>query len=206
MGLAKGIRVAPPSLEPNNQDVFIWALYILGGSDRDIDVEDVYLRSFDLAPARLGWRTRPDIPDYKKTAKALQSIEASTHVGLVHRTSAYTRRLTAEGVRWVEQYVDILERNYAGGTVVRAAATNSHERRRKAIRASAQFRSWKRGEALDIVELSDAFECNAGSPASVWRSRIEEARRVCDVTQDTELAEFVECADELLAVKIGGYR
>ena len=102
-GKPKGApRSAPPSEEPNNQDVFIWALYLLGGADLDIDVEAVYLKSFKLAPARLGWRTHPEIPDYKKTAKALQSVEASTHVGLVQRQGPYHRRLTAEGVRWVE--------------------------------------------------------------------------------------------------------
>lgn len=74
-------RSAPPSVEANNQDVFIWALYLLGGADRDVDVENIYLKSFELTPARLGWRTRPDPPDYKKTAKALQSIEATTHIG-----------------------------------------------------------------------------------------------------------------------------
>ena len=31
-------RSAPPSVDANNQDVFIWALYLLGGADRDVDV------------------------------------------------------------------------------------------------------------------------------------------------------------------------
>jgi hypothetical protein len=65
-------RTAPPNQTANNQDVFIWSLYQLGGADRSIEVEDIYLKAFDIAPARLGWRTRPDLPDYKKVAKALQ--------------------------------------------------------------------------------------------------------------------------------------
>ncbi len=74
------IRTSPPSDQPNNQDVFVWALYLLGGADRGVDVEEIYLKCFELAPARLGWRTRPDLPDYKKASKALQSIEAKTHI------------------------------------------------------------------------------------------------------------------------------
>jgi hypothetical protein len=103
-------RNEPPSPEANNQDVFVWALYLLGGADRDVDVEEIYLKCFELAPARLGWRTHPEIPDYKKTSKALQSIEATTHVGLLHRPHKYSRRLTLEGIKWVEAYKEILEK------------------------------------------------------------------------------------------------
>ena len=46
-----------------------------------MDVEEIYLKCFEIAPARLGWRTRPEIPDYKKISKALQSVEAKTHTG-----------------------------------------------------------------------------------------------------------------------------
>ena len=65
------IRTEPPSSIPNNQDVFVWALYLLGGADQDVDVEAIYLKCFELAPARLAWRTRPDLPDYKKISTSL---------------------------------------------------------------------------------------------------------------------------------------
>ena len=85
----------------NNQDALVWALWLLGGADRDVDVEDIYIKCFEIAPARLGWRTRPEIPDYKKTSKALQSVESKELPGLLHRTHALRRRLTNAGVEWV---------------------------------------------------------------------------------------------------------
>lgn len=199
-GKPKGApRSAPPSEEPNNQDVFIWALYLLGGADLDIDVEAVYLKSFELAPARLGWRTHPEIPDYKKTAKALQSVEASTHVGLVQRQGPYHRRLTAEGVRWVEAHRAQLERTYSGKAPVRAAATSDHERARRRIQASPAFQLWQTtGVVEDLFDTADALECSAASPADVWRTRLEEVRRTADVTQDHTLAEFAEAVTKLL--------
>jgi len=183
-------RTAPPSVEPNNQDVFIWALYILGGADRDVDVEEIYLKSFELAPARLGWRTRPDLPDYKKTSKALQSIEATTHVGLVHKSSAYKRRLTVEGAHWVELHRSLLESTY-GAASVRAAASNQHERSRQRLKASAAYASWQAHDEPNLFDLADAFECSAASPAGVWSSRLEEARRAADVLQDLDLTAFI---------------
>lgn len=198
------LRSASPSDEANNQDVFLWALYILGGADQDVDVEAVYLKSFELAPARLGWRTHPEIPDYKKTAKALQSIEATTHVGLVHKVGPYTRRLSSEGVRWVEKYQAQLRRIYSGELAVRAAATSEHERRRRTIRESAAFVTYQNHREPDLFDLADAFECSAASPGNVWKGRVDEAARSADLLNDSELEAFVEYVRKYMAAKGGG--
>jgi hypothetical protein len=58
-----------------NSDVFLWALYELGGADEFVDVEAAFFRAFELAPLRLSWRTRPDLPDLKKCSKALRDAE-----------------------------------------------------------------------------------------------------------------------------------
>jgi hypothetical protein len=172
---------------------------LLGGADSTVDVEAVYLKSFELAPARLGWRTHPEIPDYKKTAKALQSVEASTHVGLVQRQGPYYRQLTAEGVRWIEAHRDLLERTYSGAKPVRGAVTSDHERARRRIAASPAYGQWKaQGTVDDLFDAADALECSAASPPPVWRTRLEEVRRTADVTQDNTLAEFADAIARLI--------
>lgn len=191
-------RATPASSSPNNQDVFIWSLYQLGGAEHDVDVEAIYLLSFELAPARLGWRTRPDLPDYKKTSKALQAVEARTHVGLVHRTSQHLRRLTAVGTAWVEQNLAILERNYGGTTPVQAAATNTHERRRRAVRTSAAFGTWSQGQEIPVSHLADALECSPASPNSIWNARVIELQRAAHVLADDDLAAFATAAARVI--------
>lgn len=69
-----GEEVSPT--EPvTNSDVFLWALFELGGADEFVDVEAVFIKAFELAPLRLSWRTRPDLPDLKKCSKALRDAE-----------------------------------------------------------------------------------------------------------------------------------
>lgn len=190
-------RINPPSMEANNQDVFVWALYILGGADRDVDVEDIYLKCFELAPARLGWRTQPHIPDYKKTSKALQSVEATTHVGLIHRPHQYSRRLSIEGIRWVETYKEILEKVYSGQIVAAPINTSVHERLRQTIKQSSAWHIYRSGETnLDISDIAALLRCSATSPQDTWKSRILDLRRASEVLTDKELGDFASVVEK----------
>jgi len=196
-------RTTPPNDTANNQDVFLWALYILGGADRDVDVEDIYLKCFELAPARLGWRTKPEIPDYKKTSKALQSVEATTHVGLIHRPHQYSRRLTIEGSAWVEAYKGILERVYSKQPVAASTNTNMHERTRQAIKESTSWRVFENDpNQLDVADLAALLRCTATSPQETWKSRILDVKRAAELLQDESLADFAR-AIEFKVVKGG---
>ena len=187
------IRTDPPSSEPNNQDVFVWALYILGGADRDIDVEEIYLKCFELAPARLGWRTHPEIPDYKKTSKALQSIEATTHVGLLHRPHKYSRRLNHEGIKWVQAYKAILEKNYSKTLVQASKATNQHERKRHELKKSDAWAKFLiNPSTVEISDAAAALQCSAASPLSVWSGRVNDLRRTGDLLLDESILNFAD--------------
>jgi hypothetical protein len=189
-------RNEPPSPEANNQDVFVWALYLLGGADKDVDVEEIYLKCFELAPARLGWRTHPEIPDYKKTSKALQSIEATTHVGLLHRPHKYSRRLTLEGIKWVEAYKEILEKNYSKAIVLASKTTNQHERKRHELKKSDAWAKFLMDPStVEISDAAAALQCSAASPISVWSGRVNDLRRTGDLLSDESIltfADFVE--------------
>ncbi len=178
----------------NNQDALVWALWLLGGADRDVDVEDIYIKCFEIAPARLGWRTRPEIPDYKKTSKALQSVESKELPGLLHRTHALRRRLTNAGVEWVARNRSVLEGVYGGESPVEGAQSGAHETLRRTLRSSDAFASFTSGMPLDRLELADAFQCSPGSPDEVWRGRFEAAMRSAEVLGDQELKGFVAAA------------
>jgi hypothetical protein len=92
-----------PIGEIANWEIFLWALHQLGGSTQFVDVEDIYIECFNIAPARFGWRTRKNLPDYKKCAKALQQAEEkSRHPKMLIKTrDAYARQLTVEGQQWI---------------------------------------------------------------------------------------------------------
>ena len=192
----KPVRTDPPSESPNNQGALVFALYLLGGADKDVDVEDMFLKCHELAPARLSWRTRPDLPDYKKVSKALQSVEASTHVGLFHHTNQYARRLTLDGNRWVETYISILERVYSKAPVQASKNTNMHERKRHEIKNSQVWVLFKESPAnIGIEDFASVLQCSAASSQTTWASRVHDVKRAADVLQDQELMQFAQLVE-----------
>ena len=178
MSLSGSIRKDPPSPEANNQDVFVWALYLLGGADKDVGVEDVCLKCFEIAPARFSWRTHPELPDGVKGLKALSVAENKTHVGLILRPNKFNCRLTLEGIKWVEAYRAILEKIYSKGIVQASKTTNQHERRRHELKKSDAWAKFLIDpKTVEISDAAAALQCSAASPMSVWSGRVNDLRR-----------------------------
>lgn len=191
MSYPNNIRRDPPNVEPNNQDVFVWSLYLLGGADRDVVVEDVCLKCYEIAPARFSWRTHPEYPDGIKGLKALSVAERKSHIGLVIRPNKFTCRLTIEGIRWIESYKSIFESIYSKANVTASKNTNLHERKRFELKNSLAWQKFMQDSAtLEISDVATALQCSAASPISVWTARVNELRRTGDLLSDQEILEF----------------
>ena len=172
----------------SNSELFVWALYLLGGAEHDVDVEDIYLKCFEIAPARLGWRTKPKLPDYKKTAKALQSVEAETE--FIHKTHKYARRLTSSGLTWVHQNLEKLQTNY-DSQVVQPAATNHFFQRSLFIKSHPIWNEFKKGNSIDVLHtLADSLECSPASPSQTWEGRFVDLQTMASVLKDEALEQF----------------
>ncbi len=190
----KQVRTDPPGTDANNNDVFVWALYLLGGASKTIDVEEIYLKAFEIAPLRFGWRTRPDIPNFKKTSKALQAIEAQTHVGLLQKLGANTRRLTPEGVKWVETYKVLFERNYGPSKIVDAPANSDIARHAKELRSSEAWKSFRLDGSIKIGQLARVFKCSVSSSEKIWMDRFADFENLAILTKDKEINDFLVVA------------
>lgn len=166
------------SAEPvTNSDAFLWALYELGGADEFIDVENVFFRAFELAPLRLSWRTRSDLPDLKKCSKALRDAEGREPRLLVKK-GAEMRRLTVEGQQWIEDNFDRLAEALGGERVVSAPRTRVPSRLVSQALQSAVFATWT--ETATITDekwrVAEMLRCSPDSSRAVFRDRLETLR------------------------------
>ena len=191
-------QIDPPSFDANNNDLLVWSLFLLDGAEKWVDVENIYLKAFELGPARLSWRTRADIPDYKKVSKALQSVEASGNRWhqLLEKRGPHERKLSLAGQDWCQKYNDQLTNLYSGSTVVRSAPTQLAGRRVRDIESSDLFQRWCLDRTIDLPEheLAVVFRCLPGSARSTWIVRFDETMVDSQRNGNTDVADFVNTA------------
>lgn len=198
--------VKAPSTEHNNADLLVWACFSAGGYERWMDVEELYLKAFELGPNRLGWRTRPDLPDYKKCAKALQEVEdpkRSDHLGLFLKQGQYTRKLSDAGLEWCTAYKSLLESLYGGGFVP-SQSVSELARIISVTEKSDAFRRFISSGAVDVEmwELADSLQCMPSSTIAVWMARLDRLRLAAERNGRNDLVEFVASARQRIIAEL----
>ena len=184
------LRTAAPSHEPSNADIIIWACYLLGGVSKLVDVEDIYFKAFELAPKRFGWRTRPEIPNFKKTNIALIEVESRSHQGLLQKMGPNTRRFTTEGVAWIEKYSGILASLYGDPGQVAVANNSDVARMVREMKQSEAWNLWRGGKVLNMTYLGHILNCSKASAQSVWMDRLADLDQAARISSDEEVAKF----------------
>jgi len=190
-----------PSMNPNNQDLFVWSLFLLNGGSEWVDVETIYLKAFELAPERLSWRTRRDIPDYKKCSKALQSVEAAgkNHEGMLVKKSEHERKLSTDGLQWCTTYADHLRSLYQGERV-QSQAVNPARRRVRDVERFEPFGVFRDTGTLsfEIWQLAELLNCAVDSSPQIWEARLAVIADAALSEGHNEVQKFVMAIHEWL--------
>jgi hypothetical protein len=182
------------SEEVGNWQTSLWALHQLGGANSFVDVEDVFLKCFELAPKRFAWRTRPDLPDYKKCAKALQEAEARRPLLLVKTADGYGRQLSVEGQTWVNANVQRLSALLASGRVVQEPKTRPRARLLTEIERSEVYSTWLVDGFIPTEKwrVAELLRCAPDSEPQLWTNRLQVLRSAAYAAGETQILAFLE--------------
>ena len=161
-----------PTEEINNGDLFLYALHRLGGTGRYVDVEDVFMEMWRLAPARFRWR-KHEVPNYKILSKSIVDISQRGDSRLV-LGSQNSRQLSAEGVDWVRARLDRFEKLASGKL---AAPPDKRPGQRLVVELSRKplVRSFLEGRdhELDRSDVALLLRCAPDAPRKIWKERLE---------------------------------
>jgi hypothetical protein len=175
-----------------NWEIFVWALGEAGGSTSMIDVEDVFIKCFNLAPQRFAWRTRADIPDYKKCAKALRDAEARRPALLIKRGDRFGRQLTVAGQQWIRANRSRLPKLNHGAES--APKRGPKSRLLSELESSETFETWKRNPDVRIEKwkIADVLRCSPDSSRRIWSERLETLRSAAYAAQKGDVLRFLD--------------
>lgn len=176
----------------DNLDIIPYALYQLGGAGEFVDVEDIFLHCFELAPERFRWRKHA-IANYKTLSKALRDFEGRHPDLLLKTEDGLSRQLSKEGIDWVR------ERLLQFGEVLSQPGANPPTRRReqKILNEFASHQlvvAFQKGkpEPLQKYAVADLLLCAPDSPTDVWRERLETFRSAASAAGRPNLIEFLD--------------
>lgn len=180
--------------EAANWETFLWALYQLGGSTQFVDVEQIALKCFEMAPARFAWRTRLDLPNYKICMKALQEADARRPQMMLKTGDSFGRQLTAEGQRWIEANAKRLSGLLETGVCVPESKRRPTSRMLAEIEGSDSFVHWTQTGTVpqEKWRIADVLRCSPDSNPVTWKDRLESARAVAYAADKDNILRFLD--------------
>lgn len=195
-----------PADEIANWEVFVWALSGLDGAHRMVDVEEVFARCFDLAPLRFAWRTRPDLPDYKKCAKSLRDAEARKPPLLIKTGDRFGRQLTVAGQEWVAVNASRLRARFAKGRNVSEPRQRPRSRMLAEVEESNLFIEWMQDSNIpgEKWRVADLLRCSPDSGHRIWSERLQTLRSAAFAADKSNLLKFLDQLEELHPDWFGG--
>lgn len=187
--------------ELSNTDLCLWAMYSLKAQNRAVDVEEIYLKLFEIAPSKFSWRTRPDLPNMRNGLTALGKLEKDLFPEFVIKVSPTSRMLSDMGVEWIEANSE----TFAGlghGEKVLPSRQGKDFQLARSVQDSEAWNDWKSNVPLDVEKLADAFSCSLTSSEAVWQSRLNSVAEAGDALAMDQLIEFVSAAREIVKKEI----
>jgi hypothetical protein len=181
-------------IEIANWEIFVWSLSQLGGKTTFVDVEVAFISCFDLAPNRFSWRTREDLPDYKKCSKALQEAEARRPRLLLKTRDGLKRQLTVEGQHWVSAHEPRMVAALHSGKTVAEPTSRPRARMLADVERSAMFEKWSGEGELpsEKWQVAELLRCSPDSDWRIWRDRLEILRAGANGANRERLLRFLD--------------
>lgn len=181
----------------SNGDVILWALFELEGESQFVDVEEVYLRAFELAPRKFGWRTHPEFPQFKTCALAMGEVGRRSPRPVINQ-GENLRRLSVEGLKWIQENYGRLAEDLGRDRDVQPPKTNVSRRLVRQVRETDVYQMFESsGEVPEEKwRIAMMFRCAPDSPAQVFNDRLETLRSSAYVLGDSSVLELLDAIKE----------
>ena len=185
-------------------DYALLALHRLGGSSHDVDIEDIALEAFRLAPSLFCWRRHPNYPSIEAVRLSFKTLERVHRIRYTVSPKGHERMLTVEGIKRAQEVAGLLDRRGDAPSPGDALRRPIH-RDLARILAHPAYASWqaKGASGLDRLDLGDLIRVVSGSPASAYTDALLRAQSQATDAGQNDLAAFLaDClvhVDEILA-------
>lgn len=187
----------PPHSSLGLVDYALAALLRLGGDTSMVDLEDVAIEAYRLAPDRFRWR-RHNFPNLDLVRISLSDANKRGARLVLRDESGKGRMLSVEGARRAAEVVHRIDAGHdAHGDDTLRRQDLAELARMEGHPAYNRWRQVGIG-AVDAVDLADIVRCSASTPVDVFCDRLRRGQAVAAHWNRDDLARFLgEAADHL---------
>ena len=190
----------------SNQEMAVYALYLLGGATKKCHTEDIAIKCFELWPSVFSWAKYPQHPDKEVVRHGLTDARREKYGNLIDGRAGQARGhsnktgrepasdgwiLTDVGVKWIEE----------NESRFKSAGNITKDHRLRSLRFLKKVRGHQVFALYDdsperyypsIGDLADLLRCRVDADEGIWKDRFERIRKHAVATGQEEFLGFVE--------------
>lgn len=175
-------------------ELVTWAVYLLGGSQKRVDTEDVAVRAFELAPKRFGWRKYPKQINLELVRVYLSAAKNPKLGELLVGSGRTGWSLTRKGLTWLRSAEPELQERHlaASGAQSQAGSIDStrRTRERKRILSMPAWSRWANGDrSVAVDEAREVFRIDSYSTSPVREAKMTRMRAM--FSDDEQIGAFL---------------
>lgn len=183
----------------SNLDVVLYALYLLGGTQKKIFTEDIAKKSFELAPSRFSWRRYPQYPDIDPAR--LRLVEARSERGLITGRAGNVVGFkqpdgwifSPKGISWIEKNRTRLSQAF--GKNPEPVNRTILSGKLKELQSSTAYKKYIKDQSCENIkpyEFTDFLNASLDTPAPVLRDRIDKISALAASDKNKGLLDFID--------------
>ena len=193
------------SLTYSQAELVTYALFLLGGDQRQIDTEDVAIQAHKLAPARFSWQKYPDQVNLELVRVFLSDAKKRVNGSLVSGSGRTGWSLTSRGVEWAaspKRGPALAGLTSEPQRVSRTRSVDANRRQRERVRllGSVAWARWFRGDSpISEPEAREVFRIDSYSDEEIQRSKLVRLRGL--FASEPEVSRFLNDAAKVLGIE-----
>lgn len=184
-------------------ELTVMAVYLLGGTTRAIDTEDIAKKCYELAPTLFSWQKHKDQINLELVRVSLSDAKKQKNGALLIGSGREGWRLSPTGLDWItgvgRQLVPAVEGELKRGQS-KAGSIDSVRRLRERDRllASEGWRTWNDTKTMSSRAAREIFRIDEYTTAKMLEIKVARLRSM--FKDDADLAGFLRSAGELVSV------
>ncbi len=169
-------------------------VYLLGGTKKAVDTEDVAVKCHEIAPGTFAWRKYPDQINLELVRVQLSDAKKKKNGTLLSGSGREGWRITTEGLKWIStEGLSLLEQSghLTSARKRTAGSIDTVRRDREVVRlcATEAWFAWKDGKSVSIRQVEEVFRVDVYTNPEMLERKVVRLTEL--MSSEPDISEFI---------------